>query len=261
MLPSLSSSFGRGRQRPCGACTPPSPSGEGEVEGVVLVTVTTVLARSAAPRARGAGGRVDDGGRPPSNNRGRAASTSSTRDEVAKSHRGAVARPPVGGGGSCGLRRDDLRNAADAARRSAAGHLVAIMCGRIRKRCGEFDSILASFAKILSTSLGRVLQRPFCFWLTHVEMYQISMILSWSELWPLLQLQTKLRPNHGGQRLWPIPSPGACRRPSPARRCHPHTMGDATYAWFWRNPSGGRVARATTTTSKMPIFESMLNIE
>jgi hypothetical protein len=35
-------------------------------------------------------------------------------------------------------------------------------------------------------------------------------------------------------------------------------MGDATFAWFWRNPSGGGVARATTTTSKMPIFESML---
>ena len=126
--------------------------------------------------------------------------------------------------------------------------------------CSSHLSLVCSRAQPLtSTSLGRVLQHPFCFWLMHVEMYQISTILSWSELWPLLQLRTKLRPHHGGQRLWPIPSPGACRRPSPARRCHPHTMGDATYTWFWRNPSGGRVARATTTTSKMLIFESMLN--
>jgi hypothetical protein len=108
-------------------------------------------------------------------------------------------------------------------------------------------------------SLSRVLQCPFCFWLTYVEMYHTSTILSWSELWPLLQLRTKLRPHHCGQRLCPIPSPGACRRPNRARGCHPHTMDDATYAWFWRNPSGGRVASATTTTSKMTIFESMLN--
>jgi hypothetical protein len=113
----------------------------------------------------------------------------------------------------------------------------------------------------LGTSLGQVLQCPFCFWLMYVEMYEIFTILSWSKLWPLLQLRTKLWPHHGGQRLWPIPSPGACGRPSPARRCHPHTMGDATYAWFWHNPSGGRVAHATTTISKMPIFESMLIIE
>jgi hypothetical protein len=47
---------------------------------------------------------------------------------------------------------------------------------------------------------------------------------------------------------------------APAQRAvSSHTMGDATYTWFWCNPSGGRVARATTTTSKMPIFESMLN--
>jgi hypothetical protein len=35
-------------------------------------------------------------------------------------------------------------------------------------------------------------------------------------------------------------------------------MGDAPYAWFLRNPSEGRVSRAATTTSKMPIFTSML---
>ncbi len=110
-----------------------------------------------------------------------------------------------------------------------------------------------------STSLGRVLQCPFCFWLTYVEMHHTSTILSWSELWPVLQLRTKLRPHHGGQWLWPTPSPGACRCPSPACMCHLHTMGDATYASFWRNPSGELVAHATTTTSKMPIFKSMLN--
>jgi len=30
-----------------------------------------------------------------------------------------------------------------------------------------------------------------------------------SDFWPLLQLQTCLPPDHGGQRLWTIPSPGA----------------------------------------------------
>jgi len=39
----------------------------------------------------------------------------------------------------------------------------------------------------------------------------------------------------------------------------PHTMGDATCTWFWHNLSEGRVAHATTTTSKMPIFKSMLS--
>jgi hypothetical protein len=92
--------------------------------------VTTVLARPAAP-ARGAG-RVDDG-RPPSN---RGAASTSPRDDVAKSRRGAT----VGGGG-CGLRRDDHRNAADAAR-SAAGHLVAIM-GEDSEAVWNSDSILA----------------------------------------------------------------------------------------------------------------------
>ena len=57
---------------------------------------------------------------------------------------------------------------------------------------------------------------------------------------PYFYKQPCCRPmHHGGQRLWPIPSPGACQCTNRACGCHPHTMGDATYgmvqAWVAKN--------------------------
>jgi hypothetical protein len=63
--------------------------------------------------------------------------------------------------------------------------------------------------------------------------------------------------HHGGWRLLPLPSPVAQRHPNQAHRHHPHTMGDATRAWFRINPPGGQVVSTTTTNIIMSIFECM----
>ncbi len=57
----------------------------------------------------------------------------------------------------------------------------------------------------------------------------------------------------------PIPSHVACQHPNPACRSHPHTMDDATCAWFGRNLSGMKVKCVSTTTSKIPLFKCMLS--
>ena len=105
-----------------------------------------------------------------------------------------------------------------------------------------------------STSLDRVLQRPLLFCLTCVEKYHTSTILLVSYFWSVLQLVTRSRPHHGGQRLWPIPSPVPRRRPSRVRRHHPHTMGDDAYARLRCRPSVARAGADTPTIIGVPIF-------
>ena len=105
-----------------------------------------------------------------------------------------------------------------------------------------------------STSLDRVLQRPLLFCLTYVEKYHTSTILLVSYFWSVLQLVTRSRPHHGGQRLWPIPSPVPQRRPSRVRRHHPHTMGDDGYARLRCRPSVARAGADTPTIIGVPIF-------
>ena len=104
------------------------------------------------------------------------------------------------------------------------------------------------------TSLDRVLQRPLLFCLTYVEKYHTSTIFLVSYFWSVLQLVTRSRPHHGGQRLWPIPSPVPRRRPSRVRRHHPHTMGDDAYARLRCRPSVARAGADTPTIIGVPIF-------
>ncbi len=49
--------------------------------------------------------------------------------------------------------------------------------------------------------------------------------------------------NHGVRPLWPLPLPVTLRRPNPAHRRHPHTMGDGSCAWFGRRSSSWHCAR------------------
>jgi hypothetical protein len=104
------------------------------------------------------------------------------------------------------------------------------------------------------TSLDRVLQRPLLFCLMYVEKYHTSTIFLVSYFSTVLQLVNKSRPHHGGQRLWPIPSPVPQRRPSRVHRHHPHTMGDDAYARLWCRPSVARAGADTPTIIGVPIF-------
>ncbi len=49
--------------------------------------------------------------------------------------------------------------------------------------------------------------------------------------------------DHGVQRLLPLAPPMGWRRPNPAYRHHPHTMGKRCYAWFGRRLCQGQVMR------------------
>ena len=115
-----------------------------------------------------------------------------------------------------------------------------------------FSKIIVT--KVYCTSLDRVLQRPLLFCLTYVEKYHTSTIFLVSYFWSVLQLVTRSRPHHGGQRLWPIPSPVPRRRPSRVRRHHPHTMGDDAYARLRCRPSVARAGADTPTIIGVPIF-------
>ena len=128
--------------------------------------------------------------------------------------------------------------------------LVVVLMPRWFLCPGEYGS----FANEMITSLDRVLQRPLLFCLTYVEKYHTSTILLVSYFWSVLQLVTRSRPHHGGQRLWPIPSPVPQRRPSRVRRHHPHTMGDDGYARLRCRPSVARAGADTPTIIGVPIF-------
>ncbi len=104
------------------------------------------------------------------------------------------------------------------------------------------------------TSLDRVLQRPLLFCLTYVEKYHTSTIFLVSYFWSVLQLVTRSRPHHGGQRLWPIPSLVPRQRPSRVRRHHPHTMGNDAYARLRCRASVARAGADTPTIIAVPIF-------
>ena len=63
--------------------------------------------------------------------------------------------------------------------------------------------------------------------------------------------------HHGGRRLWPLPSPMARRHPNQTHRRHPHTMGDASCAWFGLNLPGGRVVSTPPPNAIMSFFLCM----
>jgi hypothetical protein len=83
-----------------------------------------------------------------------------------------------------------------------------------------------------------VLKWRFSFFPNYVKLYRTSTILWPSIFDACFTTRNMLSADHGGQRLWPIPSPAARRRPSQVRRCHPHTMGDDAYAWLCLISSG-----------------------
>jgi len=62
--------------------------------------------------------------------------------------------------------------------------------------------------------------------------------------------------NHGGGRLWPIPSPVARWRPSRVRRYHPHTMGDDAYARLCVISSGARAVSHPPPTTHLSLLFS-----
>ncbi len=130
------------------------------------------------------------------------------------------------------------------------------------------------------TSINWVPKQYFLLFLTYVEMYHTSMILSHNIILPLFQhLLCVFRwpwCHHGtlffscicgtktffcfrarkflsaapndGQRLWPIPSPAALWCPNRVRRYHPHTMGNDACARLCVILSGARAVSHPPTT-------------
>ncbi len=79
-----------------------------------------------------------------------------------------------------------------------------------------------------------VLKRKFCFFFNlrgNVPYFYDTLVASAHPFFSIcLTTHITFSADHGDQRLWPIPSPVARRRPSRVRWYHPHTMGDDAFA-------------------------------
>ena len=88
---------------------------------------------------------------------------------------------------------------------------------------------------------------------THVEMYQISTILSWSELWPLLQLLIKLRPvDEQSQRELSLGS-----TVTPAKRQNMKQMSNSPKCVSWASPSEVSSKKIRNDTQELIRSENM----